>query len=210
MLPHHIFLSLFSAATFVSSQTTTVVSLFLNSPVPGVSTGGTGYVVEANPTATTYVLDCVKALCVGSKRAEYARVTAAPGYQEYNADNDGTSVHRACSFKGSAEATCVESESTTSSGGSYGTVTYVPVAPISRFTENVFAFPGLQAVLITSGVDKLAGAATATATTPTTGGGASTTGTSQPSSSTNDAASRIETKKLAYSVVAVALLLVCV
>ncbi|KAI0123169.1 hypothetical protein BJ170DRAFT_599139 [Xylariales sp. AK1849] len=83
MLRHQTLLS-FLSVTIHSSQSTTVVSLFLNFTVTGVSTGATGYIIDANPTVTTYVLDCVEALCVNSKRAE------------------------TCSFTGSTEATCCE------------------------------------------------------------------------------------------------------
>ncbi|KAK6069494.1 putative aldo/keto reductase [Seiridium cupressi] len=92
MLWQQVILSVFTA-TIVSSHRV-------------VSTEATGFVVEANPTTTTHVLDCVKAVCVATKRAEYTRP-----------------------------------------------------------------------VLVTSGVDKLAGAATAMGDA-TTGGGASNTGSS--------------------------------
>ncbi|KAK9769987.1 hypothetical protein SCAR479_13312 [Seiridium cardinale] len=88
MLWHQVILSVLSD-NLVFSQSTTVVSLFLNSPVAGISTGATGYVVEANLTSMTYVFDCVKAFCVATKRAECARVAATPEDQIYNEETTG-------------------------------------------------------------------------------------------------------------------------
>ncbi|KAH6655729.1 hypothetical protein BKA67DRAFT_561637 [Truncatella angustata] len=209
MVHHQVFFSLLSAA-LVSAQSTSIVSLFLGSSVAGVSTGATGYVVDASPTATTYVLDCVKALCVGSKRAEYARVTAAPGVQEYNKDNDGTAVHQECSFVGSTEATCVETTTVTGEAMYIATVTYVPASrvPSHRGQENIFTYPGLQAVLITSAATTATATTTPSTTASTTGD--STTATSQSSSgtgnATNDAASSTGAGKFVYGVAALAAL----
>ncbi|KAK6066336.1 putative aldo/keto reductase [Seiridium cupressi] len=145
MLWQQVILSVFTA-TIVSSHRV-------------VSTEATGFVVEANPTTTTHVLDCVKAVCVATKRAEYARFVSVLHLHWM----DGSHVRR------------------DSSGTSYDkmehVVTYVPEPPALRGQENILTFPGLQPVLVTSGVDKLAGAATAMGDA-TTGGGASNTGSS--------------------------------
>ncbi|KAK9415863.1 hypothetical protein SUNI508_09992 [Seiridium unicorne] len=164
----------------------------------------------------------VKAFCVATKRAEYARITAAPDVQIYSEENDGASSYQFCIFSGSTESTCVET-AVTSSGTYYekteDIVTYVPEPPALRGQENIFTFPGLQPVLITSGANKLAGAATATGDA-TTGGGASNTGSSatvtgggtltsgsRSSTATNNAAAKAA-RKLSLGFVALAALVV--
>ncbi|KAM0812020.1 hypothetical protein AB5N19_14337 [Seiridium cardinale] len=164
MLWHQVILSVLSD-NLVFSQSTTVVSLFLNSPVAGISTGATGYVVEANLTSMTYVFDCVKAFCVATKRAECARVAATPEDQIYNEETTGPAR---TSHAPSLARLRPQTEDV---------VTYVPHPPALRVQENIFTVPGLQPVLITSGVDKFVGAATATGDA-TTGGGASNIGSS--------------------------------
>lgn len=168
---------LLATASLAAGQSTTVISLYLGEPLEGVATAATGYVAAADATATTYVLDCLKAFCVGSERAEYARVTAGPGWQEYSRreDNDGDDgfeqEHTSCTFLSDGTTTtgavCTD-ESTSSSGTQfeayYATETYIPNPPPRTGQENVFSWPGLQAMLITSGVELLAGATTATAT----------------------------------------------
>ncbi|KAK6208068.1 hypothetical protein LQW54_007113 [Pestalotiopsis sp. IQ-011] len=164
---------LLATAHFAAGQSTTVVSLYLGEPLEGVATAATGYVAAADATATTYVLDCLKAFCIGSERAEYARVTAGPGWQEYSRrDDDGEDgfeeEHTSCTFLGTTTGAVCEDESTSSSGTQfeayYATETYVPNPPERTGQENIFSWPGLQAVLITSGVELLAEAATATET----------------------------------------------
>lgn len=168
---------LLATASLAAGQSTTVVSLYLGEPLEGVATAATGYVAAADATATTYVLDCLKAFCVGSERAEYARVTAGPGWQEYSrreddGEDDGfEQEHTSCTFLSDGTTTtgavCTD-ESTSSSGTQfeayYATETYIPNPPPRTGQENVFSWPGLQAMLITSGVELLAGAAAATAT----------------------------------------------
>lgn len=191
MLRHQL-LSAFLWATTVSSQSTsTVISLFLNSPAAGVSTGATGYVAAADPTATTYVLDCVGTLCADPARTEYARVTVGPGVQEYNEDHNGTATHQTCSFTGAGAATqtatCVETMSDPLRPllAAYDTVTYVPSPPATRESlQNILTWPGLQAVMITSGVDRLAGAATATGTATGTAAGSATASATKGSGAT--------------------------
>lgn len=141
----------------------------------------TGYVAAADPTATTYVLDCERGNCAYTNtRSEYARITAGPGWQEYNRfthDDDGgatadESVRSSCTFTGTTEAFC-EDYSSKGHGSigyelSWWKVTYLPVLPESRGQRNFETYPGLQPMLITSGVELLAGTGAATATTATT------------------------------------------
>ncbi|ETS73954.1 hypothetical protein PFICI_13820 [Pestalotiopsis fici W106-1] len=180
LLQHQLLLS--AAALLAAGESTTIVSLFWDVPVSGSSMAATGYVAAADATATTYVLDCEREYCAFSTRTEYARITAGPGWQEYNrhsvdeydTDDDGNpaqeSVQSSCTFVGgTTEATCEDFSSTsyesTSYEAFYWNVTYLPTLPESRGQQNFDVFPGLQPMLITSGVELLAGTATATATT---------------------------------------------
>ncbi|KAK9794778.1 hypothetical protein SCARD494_05350 [Seiridium cardinale] len=163
MLWHQVILSVLSD-NLVFSQSTTVVSLFLNSPVAGISTGATGYVVEANLTSMTYVFDCVKAFCVATKRAECARVAATPEDQIYNEETTGPArtSHAPSLARLRPHGRCRDVRA--SSAGASGAGKHLHC-------------PGIAARPITSGVDKFVGAATATGDA-TTGGGASNIGSS--------------------------------
>ncbi|KAF7514627.1 hypothetical protein G7054_g15149 [Neopestalotiopsis clavispora] len=83
--------ALLSAGALAAAESTTVVSLFWDVQVSGSSMVATGYVAAAD--ATTYVLDCERGNCAYTNtRSEYARITAGPGWQEYNRfthDDDG-------------------------------------------------------------------------------------------------------------------------
>lgn len=216
-------------ASLAAGQSTTVVSLYLGEPLEGVATAATGYVAAADATATTYVLDCLKAFCIGSERAEYARVTAGPGWQEYSRrddDEDGfEEEHTSCTFLGTTTGAVCTDESTSSSGTQfeayYGTETYVPNPPERTGQENMFSWPGLQAMLITSGVELLAGAATATETssssTQTAPGTTTDTATGTESSTAtatgtakSGAGSYREHQPLVYGAICLAVLVISV
>ncbi len=222
MYHYQVFLFLgLATIAYCQANANTTVSLFLDIFFRfNDSPSTTGYVVNANPTATTYVLNCADAACPSpsSLSVNYATVTAAPGSQEYNKVDDGTTYYESCTFTGSTEATCYQSRTTTSGPTTeeYNVnVTYVPVPPASRGQQNIFGFPGLSQVLITSGADKLAAASTATATATSPNAVASMSGStpsrvSQSAAATesakNHAGSTRRATRLWYSFVALVVL----
>jgi hypothetical protein len=220
MLPlRHTLLYYLLSATAARAQittTNTTVSLLI------FETRVTGYMATAGPTSTTYVLDCGLALCAATT-GEYARVTAAPGVQEFNGvTDDASTVHQLCRFDTTtttADRSSTKKTTTTgatcwdTTSGAAGTwwsnVTYVPTPPATRGQDNIFTWKGLDAVLITS-----SGTGSVAAVTTTMGGGgvtaaAAATTTSSDSGAatgdkTNDAVSRERAGTLAYGVAALA------
>ncbi|KAH8659995.1 hypothetical protein BX600DRAFT_467056 [Xylariales sp. PMI_506] len=209
MYRSYIFLALLSSAAIAASQSTTFVSLFFNTKYSNISTAATGYVLDANPTATTYVLNCL-IYCDNPSNTEYARITAWPGSQEWNSDDDGTSQWQICSFTSSTEATCTQSEHITDSAGVRSiteTITFLPASSVSNVPgEIIETFPGNQAVLITSGVEKLAGMITSTTAGPTEATTSAASQSSIPSgNSTSDATSLGLTWTLGYCFIGLAI-----
>jgi len=170
-----------------AAQGTTTVSLFLvykeTAPSPTVKAS----VVAANPTATTYSIECGHILH-GSRCDPSAQfITVGPSNQDYVLSQSDLYVRTTCTFSGSTDGTCTVTES--SSGGSPHTIylSYLPSVPCKTGGGQQQTFPGFNPVLVTAGAEKLL-PATTTAPAATEAKPTSACPASLPASSPKNAA----------------------